>query len=264
MLETPVAAPATDDATSAAAPKNLDRALISGVAWTGGVKWAGQLLAWVSTIFVMRLLSPSDYGIMGMATLYLGLIQMLSEFGVGAAVVTLRELTEEQVAQLNGMAVMSGLGGFAVSAAVSGPIGAVFNSPQLPAGVLVVGFGFVITSLCVIPSSLMAREMEFRTLSLYGGVHTLVTSISTVVMAVLGFGYWALALGTLCGHVAFCTLVLTRHPHPFRFPRFASIRPAITFSSHIIVSRLSWYTYSNADSLVIGRVLGQSEIGRAS
>ena len=46
-------------------------------------------------------LSPTDYGIVSMATAYLGLVTIASEFGIGTAVITLRELTADQLAQLN-------------------------------------------------------------------------------------------------------------------------------------------------------------------
>ncbi|MDQ2765786.1 MAG: hypothetical protein M3Y30_01405 [Gemmatimonadota bacterium] len=47
--------------------QSLDRSLVSGIAWTGGTKWATQLLSWAATLVVARILSPSDYGLMGMA-----------------------------------------------------------------------------------------------------------------------------------------------------------------------------------------------------
>src|SRR5438105_3774100 len=90
----------------------LDRSLLHGLAWTSAAKWAGQLLAWASTLIVARLLSPADYGLVGMAAVFLGLITLVSEFGLGTTVITLRRLTDHEVAQLNGLAVLVGLCGF--------------------------------------------------------------------------------------------------------------------------------------------------------
>ena len=71
----------------------LDRSLLHGIAWTSGAKWVGQLVAWASTLIVARLLTPEDYGLVGMASIYLGLITLVSDFGLGSAVITLRDLT---------------------------------------------------------------------------------------------------------------------------------------------------------------------------
>ena len=94
MSRTPTAPSAPDE-------RALDRSLLHGIAWTSGAKWASQICTWASTLIVARLLTPEDYGLVGMASIYLGLITLLSEFGLGSAVITLRELSEEQVAQIN-------------------------------------------------------------------------------------------------------------------------------------------------------------------
>src|SRR5690606_17194998 len=95
-----------------AAPKvepsrpQLDRALASGLAWTGAMKWAAQGVTWVSTILVARLLSPEDFGLVAFAAVYMGVVSMLSEFGLGTSVVVLRDLTEDQIARLGGFSVL--------------------------------------------------------------------------------------------------------------------------------------------------------------
>lgn len=250
-----------DPAAGTRSRDDLDRSFVHGMAWTGSLKWLAQGISWVSTLVVVRLLTPEDYGIMGMATLYLGLIQLVSEFGVGAAVLTLRELRPKQVAQLNSLALMFGLGGFAASCAMAVPLGVFFDSPRLPPVVVVVGLGFIVTSFKVVPYALLAKDLEFKIISVYGIAQALAASIITVVLAAAGLGYWALALGNLFASGLYVTLIVRRRPHPFRWPRLASIGSAMTFSSNIIVTRLSWYVYSNADFLVIGRVLGERALG---
>ena len=66
-----------------------------GIAWTAGAKWATQIVTWASTIVVARLLTPDDYGLVGMAAVYLGLVSLVSEVGIGAAIITLHELSDE-------------------------------------------------------------------------------------------------------------------------------------------------------------------------
>ena len=91
------------DGTKPVAPtKTLDKAVVHGLAWTGGIRWANQAVAWASTLVVARLLVPKDYGLVGMATVYLGLLSLVAEFGIGSAVVNLRDLSAQQVARLNG------------------------------------------------------------------------------------------------------------------------------------------------------------------
>src|ERR1041384_864734 len=108
----------------------LDRSFVRGVAWTAAAKWASQALAWVSWLIVARLLTPEDYGLVGMAAIYLGLVTLLSEFGLGTAVLAVRELSGAQIGQLNGLAVLLGLAGLLASCAVAIPLGRFFHAPQ--------------------------------------------------------------------------------------------------------------------------------------
>src|SRR5437763_6655187 len=86
--------------------RELDRSLIRGIAWTGATRWATQLLGWASTLIVARLLAPTDYGVVGMAMIYLGFMQLVNEFGLGSAIIQRRDLTADQISRLNGLALL--------------------------------------------------------------------------------------------------------------------------------------------------------------
>src|SRR5690606_40992792 len=58
---------------------HVDRSLVRGIAWTGSVKWAVQVLSWASTLVIVRHVTPADYGIVGSATLYLGLLTLVAD-----------------------------------------------------------------------------------------------------------------------------------------------------------------------------------------
>jgi PST family polysaccharide transporter len=239
----------------------LDQSLVHGIAWTGGANWAGQVLAWASTLVVARLLTPDDYGVVGMASIYLGVITLVSEFGLGSTVITLRDLSESQVAELNGLSVLFGVGSFAVSCAAAIPLGRFFHAPQLPAVVAAMSVAFVITAFKTVPFSLLQREMRFRALALIDTGRAMLLAVSMIALALLGLRYWTLVIGGLLSSVLSTGAALVLRPHRLAWPRWRSLQHAMTFSKHILVSRLSWYAYSNADFLVAGRILGKTALG---
>src|SRR5437879_381520 len=102
-----------------AVQRTLDKILIRGVAWTAAVKWLTQVVAWGTTLIVARLLAPSDYGLIGMGGILLNFVGLLSEFGLGTAVITLQELTDHQVSQLNSLSLILGFVGFSFSVAAA-------------------------------------------------------------------------------------------------------------------------------------------------
>jgi len=241
--------------------RDMDASLIRGLAWIGSVKWGTQLLAWSSSIIVARLLTPDDYGIVGMAIVYLGLITLLTEFGVGTAVVTLRHLSQEQIAQLNGLSLLLGLAGFILSCMAAIPLGYFFRSPRLPWVVVAMSTSFVISSLQSVPSALLQREFRFRLVSLIDGSRSLTLSLATILFAWYGLRYWTLVLGSILGALIGTVLTLTRLRCGFAWPRWGSLHHIVRFTRDVLIGRIAWYSYSNSDFVISGRVLGQTALG---
>jgi O-antigen/teichoic acid export membrane protein len=244
--------------------KRLDRALLGGIAWTAAMKWIGQVLTWGITLIVARLLQPSDYGLIGMAVIYVGLVQLLSEFGLGTAIITMRDLTDDQVSQLNTLSLLLGVLCFAASVAVAIPIARFFRAPKLAMVIVVMSIAFLVSAFSTIPYSLLQKEMRFKLLAVMDASQSISQAICTLALAFLGFGYWALVIGNLSLSFATAGLTLARRRQRFAWPRAAALRGPLLFSWHIIVGRLSWYVYDNSDFLVAGRVLGQAPLGAYS
>jgi len=239
----------------------LDKALVGGVAWTASGKWLSQLITWTTTLIVARLLAPSDYGMVGMAVLCLGLVTLFSEFGLGTAIVTLRDLSDDQISQLNTLSLLLGLIGFSICLAAANPIGKFFKTTGLPLVVKVMSLAFVISAVRTVPYSLLQKNMRFKLLAVIDGLQSLVQAISTLLFAFLGFGYWALVLGNLSVSVASTGLTLIWKRQHFAWPRLSMLREPLVFSWHLVVATLGWYIYDNSDFLIAGRVLGPSPLG---
>jgi len=239
---------------------SLDRSLAAGIAWTAGAKWSSQLISWVSFVIVTRLLVPSDFGLVGMAVLFGGLLQVVTD-AIGTAVTTLRDLTEEQLAQLNTVAVIAGILACLISCGLAIPLGHFFRSPRLPLVVAVMSAIFLASGLRTLPYSLLYRDMRFRLLSILEATQAVAQALTMLVFAWLGFGYWALVLGNIVGAATLAALQISWRRHRFALPNFSAMKDPLTFIRHIMFSSLSWYGYSNADFLVAGRVLGQAALG---
>ncbi len=242
-------------------PDRLDRSFARGLAWTSAARWGSQVVSWLSTFLVARLLVPEDYGLVGMATVFLGLVRLLSEFGLGTAVVTLRELDRRQVAQINGLAVLAGAAGCAGSWLLAAPIGRFYGEPRLPAVVMVMGATFLISALRSVPLALLQKQLRFRRIAVVDILESVLVAVSAVLLALAGLGYWTLVAGWIVGAVVSTALLVAQAPHPFAWPRRRDLGPALGFSGHVLGSRLAWYSYSNADFLIAGRLLGQSALG---
>jgi O-antigen/teichoic acid export membrane protein len=261
VVEPSVDAASPGESPQDASNKSLDLSLIRSVAWTGAAKWTVQVLTWIATLAVARFLAPEDYGLVGMATVFLGLVALLSEFGIGITVVTLRDLTEREIAQLNGLAVLFGVTAYCICAAAAVPLSHFFHSSQLPPVIWTLSVTFIISALRIVPGSLLARGLDFRRLAVIEACHVVVQSATVLVLAWRGFGYWSLVIGNVIGQLAATAITLARTRHRFDWPRGQALRSALTFTRHQTTSSLAWYGYSSVDVAIAGRVLGPWSVG---
>ncbi|RPJ49288.1 MAG: lipopolysaccharide biosynthesis protein [Candidatus Latescibacterota bacterium] len=242
----------------------LDRSLVQGLAWTGVAKWGSQILTWGATLIVARLLLPEHYGLVGMASIYLGLVSLVNEFGFGTAIISLRELSETEIAQLNTVSVLFGLASFALSFAAAAPLARFFRSPELGPVVVVMSAAFLVTAFRTVPQALLQRDLRFPRLAVIEGVQGVLRALVMIALAAAGLGYWTLVLGNVAGAFIWTGLTLAVKRHAFAVPRWSEIRSAIRFSWHILAARIGWYIYSHADFAVAGRLLGKGPLGSYS
>lgn len=257
----PSAMPNQPAVMSEADTKFLDRSLVRGMFWTGLVKWASQVVSWATTILVARMLRPEDYGIVGMASAFIGVVSLLNEFGVGITIVSLRNLSSRAVSQLNSLSVMLGFGGFLLCAGLAMPLAEFYATPEVASVVTVMAVGFVFSGFRSVPSALLQKALRFRVLAMIDGLQVFVQAAFMVAVAFMGYGYWTLVVGGVVGTLVAMVATLLVQTHAFARPSIEPLREAITFSWHIVISRLSWCIQSNADSIIAGKVLGQAALG---
>lgn len=242
----------------------LDHALVHGMIWTGVVKWTSQALSWISTIVVARLLAPSDYGLLAMASAALGLIAMVNEFGLGNAIVYQQQLEKRQVAQLNSLALLLSLAGFSVACVVASPLARFYQAPELTWVMVSLGFGFMATGVTSVPSAMLEKALRYKLLAVLEGGQAVLVSVVTLLLAWWDFGYWALVGGKLLGLTVGAIIVVGMFGHPFAFPRLHDIRSILRFSWQLCFGRWCWFVGATSDLFIAGRVLGAAGLGAYS
>jgi len=240
---------------------SLDSHLIRGVGWTAISKWSAQAVSWGSMLGLARLLTPSDFGLVGMASILIGLVTMASEFGLGSAVVTMRELPEDEIRQLHTCSALFGLGALLFALAAALPMALFFGSPPLAPLLAVASLSFLPGGMRTVPGAILQRDMGFKLISFAEALQSIFQACGSLTLAWLGFGYWALVWPGVAGSVLYAVLLLRWSPQSFARPRWHTVRPPLVFGFHLLVSRLSWYLFSNADFAVAGKTQGASALG---
>lgn len=238
-----------------------DKQVAKALAWTGLGKYAGQAFRWATTFLVARLLSPSDYGLVGMTTLFSGLVILLAEFGIGTAVVKMRDLDRDRLGKLNGLAVATGFVAFLIGLAASSPLSRFFGRLEIRGVVIVASVGFILSSMQAVRTALLQRELKFKTLATIEFTNSVLVASLVLIGAKLGFGYWALVVPPLIASTVTVLWLRNLVSVPLSWPDLEPIREAARYSAWVFAGRVGGYLFATSDFLVVGRVLGGSALG---
>ena len=221
-----------------------------------------QILSWVSTLIVARLLTPVDYGIVSMAAIYIGLAQVANQFGLSAAVIQQRDLTDNQISELGGLSVALSAFFMIMSLLLAAPISLFFGEPKVQPVIIVLSITFLTSGLQVLPRSLLSRELRFRELAWLDGIEAVAATITTLLLAIAGFGYWSLVAGLVLSRSIGSAVAMVWYPHRIRWPHsLNSIRRPLRLGAHITGASILWTAYQSADRTVAGRKLGTVALG---
>lgn len=244
-----------------AAPSPKTTSLASNLAWRALTNWSSQLVSWAALLIVVRLLSPADFGLVGMSMALYWYLKFLGTFGIPSTVLRHRELDEETLAQLNTMGVVFGVGAFLLACLLAWPASLFFKTPRMAPVAIVTCIALIPLGLRNVPEGLMNKNMRLKSLSFLDALRDIMSAVVTVLLAWLGFHYWALVLGNLVSEVARCAIILSVQRHRFAWPRLATIRVPLAFGWRVLVWTFAWSTYNTLDNVTAGRVFGQAALG---
>jgi PST family polysaccharide transporter len=196
-----------------------------------------------------------------MTYILLGFINIVAEFGIGSAILVMRELSQSQIRQIHVVSVLLGFATSLITLFAAKPTAVFFHRPELLAVIPVMGVGFVLSGFRVVPQSLLARDLRFKTISWIEACTTSFSALTSLLLAWWGMGYWSLVIGGLAAASLSTVLFSIVSPCGFAKPVFQQVRRELAYSQRLLVSRAAWYGYSNADFAVAGRILGESALG---
>lgn len=239
----------------------LHRTFLSGFVWASVTKWLTLGVTWGSVFYTARLLSPEDFGLAGMAG-FLGIVaQVLAEFGLGSAVMRMRELKEREIGQLHVISMGLGLLSIGFCVALAGWTAEFFRQPLLKELLIWNSLGFLVMAVQAVPQGLLLRDLDYRRLSLSEGWQSVVQAVLLVVCALAGLRYWSFVISTIAGRVVAAGLAWYWKPVPLGWPRWREVEPALRFGLEVAGARLSSNLALQVDGLVIGRVMGEGPLG---
>lgn len=241
---------------------NLGRRTARGGALMIGSHGLKFVITMASTVVLARLLTPQDYGLIGMVIVVTGFISLFKSMGLSAATIQQAEINDQQVSTLFWINFALGVITMLLTAAVAPLIALFYNVPQLTWITMALAVGFLFSGLSVQHEALLKRQMRFFALATIE-LSSLVMGLAVaIIMAWRGAGYWAIVGSQLMMAAAQAAGAwIACRWRPGKPVRNSGIRSMLAFGRNLTGYTVFNYFSRNLDNLLIGRVWGAQQLG---
>jgi lipopolysaccharide exporter len=235
--------------------------VIRGSVWTIALRWAVRLLGLASTVFLVRFLTPRDFGIVAIAMLVVGMIEIFSETGQRLALIRHPAPTREHYDSAWTISILIGLALGTLIFAVAPVTMHYFHEAESVTVMHFLALRAVLGGFENIGVVMLRRNLNFSRLFKYSIWVKLTSFVVTIPLAFVLRNYWALVFGIIMSQLA--SVVLSYVMHPYR-PRicFAKVRELWSFSTWALFKHVGNYASARLDEFLVGGLFGAASMGR--
>ena len=242
--------------------ESLKERTAKGLFWGGMNNGVQQLLGLAFGIILGRLLDPSDYGMTAMLAVFSVIANELQSSGFKTGLINLKEPKHDDYNAVFWFNILAGVFIYVVLWFCAPLIADYYHQPKLIPLSRYVFMGFVFSSFGIAQSAYLTKQMQIKQIAKCGMMATLISSIISVILAALDFGYWALATQYLM-YIAVNTLLLWYFSpwRPTLSVTFEPIKRLFPFSVRIMFSAIFTQINSQIMNLLLGHYNGETNTG---
>jgi teichuronic acid exporter len=245
--------------------ESLKRKVALGFVWNAIQMIVNRLSSFGVKLVLARILLPEDFGLVGLAVVFTGFINVLNDIGIGAALVQKKEdtLREEHSHTAFWTSVAWSILMYAVIVYFLSPAAAYFyGEPVLGIIVPALGLGVLASPFTTVPRAQLTRDLNFKTISHVTNFSSILSGGIAIVLALNGFGLWSLVMNGLLNLVFTAVLMMWSHPwRPKLIWTQGAFKDIFGFGLFTTATRLFNYLSNNFDYLIIGKMLSATALG---
>ena len=242
--------------------ESLKEKTARGLLWGSLSNGIQQLLNVVIGIFLGRLLDTSDWGMVGMITIFTAIGACLQEGGFIAALNKRKDATHRDFNAVFWTSLCIGTGFYAIMFFCAPLISAFYKEPALTPLTRFICLSFVISSLSTAPRAWLFRNMMVRETSIMTITSLAISGVVAVAMAFAGMAYWGIATQNIV-YILLITLLSYYFSgwRPSMKIDFRPVREMIGFSSRLIITNMVNIVNTNFFSVILGRFYTKCDVG---
>lgn len=235
---------------------------LKALGWNFFSRFGNQFIKLVIGIILARLLSPREYGLLGMITVFTGYANIIIDFGFGAALIQKKEVSQTDWSSVFWFNLFLG-GLITLLVILIAPlIAGFYEESQLEEFTRVVAFNFLLSAVLIVHQVRLVKAINFKALAKIELTAALLSGITGILFAYLGYGVYSLIFMTLThkGLMVLLTWSVGKWVPTAEF-KWEAIRKIMRFSMNLFGNKSLNYFSDNIDSLLIGKHLGTAQLG---
>lgn len=242
--------------------EDLRRKTTHGVIWSAVESYSVQGVQFILQLIIARLLTPHDYGLIGMLAIFMALSQVFIDGGFSKALIQKKDRNEEDFSTVFYINFSISLLIYIILFISAPYIADFYNQPLLSPITRIYSFNLIINSLAAVNKVKLVAAVDFKTQSKISLASAIISGIGGVICAYQGMGVWSLVVQMLFG--SFLNVVLS-----FYYVRWIpkmifstkSFHRLFKFGGKLLIASIITSIYSNIYNLVIGKIFSSSELG---
>ncbi len=238
--------------------------LFKNVIILGGYSYSSQILGFLSSIILSRLLVPAEYGFIALITVFTGFINQFSDAGLSYIIIR-SDYKKLFHSSIHYLAVVIGVILTLLVIALAYPISVFYKNPDLILPTIVMSSSFILRSLITVPYGILSKELKFNFLGIIDLTCSAIEISLMILFAYLKFSYWSLIFPGIIGNI--CRIALYYYKTGLKFKLLKTKYLVVGFrKARSIIGNLTGfnmlnYWARNSDNLIIGKVFGPSSLG---
>ena len=233
-----------------------------GLFWGGVSNGVQQLLNLLFGIFLARLLTPADYGMVGMLTVFSALASILQEGGFISALTNRKKTEHKDYNAVFWFSLLMGTSLYTLLYICAPLIADFYQQPQLTSLARLSFLSFLISSTNVAPRAFLFKQLKTKENAIISFCSLTISGIIGILLAFKGFAYWGIAIQTIAFTTG--TTILSYYFSGWRPSLridFTPIKEMIGYSSKLIVTHTFQIINNNLFSILLGKFYNEKEVG---
>lgn len=234
----------------------------NSIKWSGFSQFGRQFFQIITSIILARLLLPEDFGLIGMAFIVIGFLNIFKDLGTSAAIIQKENISERLLSSVFWLNVIIGLTISIIVFSLSNFINLLFNDNRVGPILSVMSVSFLITSVGNVHQAILEKKLLFKKLAKIEIIAIFISSLLGILFALKGFKVWSLVIQNLSALAITSVLLWFGEKwYPRTFINLNELKSLFRYSGFLTGFNIFNYLFRNVDNFLIGKYIGAKNLG---